>query len=171
MNGLRKHLANDQIVYVYALVATDDFSNVVGCANTAKHFRDSDGQALDQWYFAQWSTTGMDIDSTVLQELLGDPTDDDAEIQAAWLHVLTEGLRMARAQDGLNFRGNGVVTFCSMIDSQNAVWIEQCTARLTNPPDLLKSCEDGLKAATEEWYGTIRRQPTELQTAFGRLYK
>jgi hypothetical protein len=171
MDGLRKHLADDQVVYVYALVATDDFSNVAGYANTTKHFRESDGRALDQWYFAQWSATGMDIDATVLEELLGDPTDDDPEIQAAWLHALTEGLKMARAQDGLKFRGNGVVTFCSMIDSKNAVWVEQRTARLTNPPDLLKACEAGLKAAAEEWYGTTPPHPTELQTAFAKLYK
>jgi hypothetical protein len=172
--GLRANLDPDETVYVYALVVPDDFGLVMGYANTIRHLAASAGRPLDKWYFAQWLTGGMDLRPEVLTEALGDASfQDDRELQyqrqAAWLVALAKGLQAARSRGRLAWRGRPVAAFCSMIDSEDAVWIERETARLANPPDLLATFEAELAAAAESWYGTTDPGPRRLRSAFARV--
>lgn len=152
MRGLRAKLGQSDSAYVFALVVSDDFASVSKCANTVKHLAASPGRAIDKWQFAQWFATGMDLDLDVLLDSLGDPTyQRDPElaklqpgIQAAWLHVLIDGLRRARARGDLSWDDQQVIAFCSVIDSDDAVWVERESARLLNPAELLATFEEEL---------------------------
>jgi hypothetical protein len=167
--GLDEHLAADQAVYVFALVVSDDFGQLMGYANSEAHFAKSERIPLDRWYVAQWFATGMDLECEVLRERIGDATDDEAPIQAAWLLAMTEGLKLVRDHGGMMFRGRPVIAYCSMIDSANALWIERETARAINPPEAYAAIAAEMSAASVEWYGEGEREPSDLQIAFDQL--
>jgi hypothetical protein len=174
MSGPRANLDPDETVYVYALVVPDDFGSVMGYANTIRHLATTADRPLDKWYFAQWLTGGMDLRTEVLTEALGDAGfQDDRELQyhrqAAWLVALAKGLQEAQSRGGLAWCGRPVAALCSMIDSEDAVWIERETARLANPPDLLATFEAELAAAAESWYGTTDPGSRPLRSAFARV--
>jgi hypothetical protein len=174
MQGLRVHLDPDEKIYVYALVVPDDFASVMGYANTTRHLAASAGRPWDKWYFAEWFAEGMELETEVLKEALGSADfHDDRQIQhrqqATWLLALAEGLRMARAAGALEWRGRPVAAFCSVIDSEDAGWVERETARLANPPELLATFEAELATATWVWFGMADGQPRPLQAAFQRM--
>jgi hypothetical protein len=170
MRGLETHLNAEHSVYVYALVLSDDFAQVLGYANTLQHFTASSGGPRQKWYFANWFATGMELDTTALCAFLGDATDDDIAVQASWVMAIIEGLRLARSRGALSFRGSPVAAFCSMIDSRNAIWIERESARAANPPELLNSFEQEREAAATEGYGAGETEQLPLYFAFKRMH-
>lgn len=172
MQGLRDNLDSGEEVYVYALVVPDDFSYLMGYANTVRHFAASKNRSVDKWYFAEWFAQGMELKTEALTELLGSADfHDDKEVkhdrQAAWLLAMTKGLDLARAGGALEWRSRSVVAFCSMVDCDDAIWIERETAQMVNPPTLFRAIEAELTATA--WYGTPDPGPRALRSAFERL--
>ncbi|MGL4465451.1 MAG: hypothetical protein ACRDD1_00390 [Planctomycetia bacterium] len=108
-------------VYVFALVVSDDFAGVCKAANTVKHFRGSSGGVECRWQPAEWFATGMEIEIDRLNELLGDPT-----------FQIDPTLEKQRP-------------------ANQAVWLAVESARLVNPPDLLKTYEAELIEAWAVW--------------------
>jgi hypothetical protein len=178
LRSLEKKLASGESIYVYAIVVSDDLNSVMACANTKKHYAQSGGGPLDRWYFGQWVTDGMDIDSSGLMKRLGDPTDEEISepgphpVQTAWLVALTEALLQVKKRGELVFRGKEVIAFCSGIDTEAARWIELATARLLNSPAQFTSLESELRAAHDEWYGADSGDDvSDLQRSFEKLWK
>ena len=111
----------------------------------------------------------------VLLEALGEATfQDDKDLQnhrrGVWLVALMEGLRLARERGGLNWDGKPVVAFCSVIDSNDAPWVERETAKRVNPPELLVTFEAGFAAASAG-YEPADTGPGSLQNAFAHLLR
>jgi hypothetical protein len=174
MQGLRENLDPEEVIYIYALVVPDDFAYVMGYANTTRHLAASGGSPSDKWYFAGWFTEGMDKEDEVLTKVLGSADfNDDKTVQhdrqAAWLIALAEGLALARAKGALEWRGHPVIAFCSMVDSLDAGWIEQSTARMANPPKLLATFEEEFTAFLADRYGNTG--PLPLQSTFERIMR
>ena len=158
MSGLTQKRASEQ-VYAFALVVADDFASVAKAANTEGHYRRSPGGPVNRWLPSEWFATGMDLEIDHLNELLGDPTfQADPELekqrpatQAVWLKPLVESLRIAREAGHLTWGGRSVAAFCTVEDSGLAGWFALESARLANPPDLLKMFEAELSEAWAGW--------------------
>jgi hypothetical protein len=176
MEGFRANLGPKQSLYVYALVVPDDFASVMAYANTSEHLATRKGGPLDTWYFGQWFIQGIQLETDVLSNVLGDADfNDDRETQnrhqAAWILALATGLRLAGNRGALDFRGRRVAAFCSMIDSRNAVWIERETARIVNSPELFATFEKDLAAAAADWYRSNQPDSNGMRVAFDHLWQ
>lgn len=174
LQRLRDRLDPAEVVYVYALVVPDDFASVSGYGNTASWLAKRKGTPTDKWQFAEWFGVITDIQTGVLLETLGDATfQDDRDLQhtrqASWLLAMAEGLKLARARGTLDWRGQPITAFCSVIDSYDAVWVERETARMINPPELFAAVEPELAAAWTRSYGTKAMEPQPLHAVFDQL--
>lgn len=158
MQGLARKQASEEI-YVFAIEIADDFAAIFKAANTEAHYQRSPGGPESRWQPSQWFASGMDIELEPLNELLDDPTyQTDSEkdkqrpaIQAVWLKVMVEGLRMAREAGHLQWSGQPIVAFCTVQDSGIAGWLPWESARLVNPPGLWANIETEFAEAWQDW--------------------
>jgi len=139
MDGIRQNLPDGASIYSVALVVTDDFDSLMVFSNTDLHFAKSEGGMLDKWYFAEWWSEGMDIDTDPLVEKLGEVEDSDEEPATGnavdWLGAMTDALRTAKQLGAFKSNGKEPFLFCSMGDSLNAIWLENLSARFLNSAD------------------------------------
>ena len=130
MSDLRPTYASGEHVYVVALVILDDFSDLQAYANTDEHFAEAEGTDSDRWCFGEFESEGMPIEFDCLTEHLGevDEWDDDEEPEKSnavdWLEAMTCAMQLARANGAFRFDGKEAVIYCSMVDSLNAIWLE-----------------------------------------------
>lgn len=174
MTRLRGLLGSGVRVYSVALVVSDDFSDIQIFANTDQHFAASNHTDLDRWYFGQYWSQGMDVEFESLTKCLGkvEHWDEDDNLEESnavdWLAAMTHAMRLARTQRAFVFDGQEATVFCSMVDSLNAIWLEELSARFLNAPDAYASAAPGLKAASSEWY---RPEGDDEYSAFRAAYK
>jgi hypothetical protein len=156
MAGLREAVEPGAHVYVVALVVLDDFSDLQIYANTDQHLAESGGTDTDRWYFGQFWSEGMPVDFDALTEQLGEVEDAEEQPEQGnavdWLLAMTHAMRRARTQGAFNFDGKEATVYCSMVDSLNAIWLEDLSAKFLNDPDTYAAAAPGIKAASSDWY-------------------
>ena len=158
MNGVRDN--NEDPIDIYAVVVAilDDFSDVQLYANTESNFASTDGTATDRWYFGQFWSEGMPLDSSALSSHLGEVESWDEDSEPAnsnavdWLAAMTFAMRFAKDKGAFSSDGKNATAYCSMVDSLNAIWLEDLSARFINDPDIYVAAADGIKAASAQWY-------------------
>jgi hypothetical protein len=157
MDALRKNVPGAS-VYAVVLVALDDFSDVQLYANTEEHLGKKKRTDLNQWYFGQFWSSGLSIDFSALRNQLGEVEDWDEDEEPEnsnavdWLAAMTHAMRHARDQGAFNFNGQAATIYCSMVDSLNAIWLEDLSARFLNTADAYAAAAAGIKSASSEWY-------------------
>ncbi len=143
-------------IYGVCLAVSDDFAYLALFANTTSHFRCSRCGMLDKWYFGQWWSQGLDIHKESLVKHLGnvDDIDDTPENDSglSWLAAMTNAMDIANKQNAFHTGGEKPFLFCSMIDSSNAVWLENLSARFLNAQDIYNELASEISAAQREWY-------------------
>ena len=176
LNELREALvaaAPGDPVYGVALVITDDFSSLQLYANTASHLAEGPGGVLQKWYFGEWWSEGIEIDADPLTNHIGEVEDFDDEPETGkapeWLAAMTEAMRIARDAGAFKFSDQQSFIFCSMVDSLNAIWLEDLSARLLNPEAEYREKAPELREATAEWYSDAEEETTELQSVYEEL--
>ena len=158
MSGVREAADAGSRVYAVALVVLDDFSDVQAYANTEEHFAETGGSDTDRWYFGEFWSEGIPVEFDALTEHLGEVEDwdEDAEPENSnavdWLVAMTHAMRQAKAQGAFNFDGQEAIVYCSMVDSLNAIWLEDVSARFLNDPESYAAAAPGIKAASSDWY-------------------
>lgn len=173
---IREAYSPDEQVYVVALVILDDFSDLQLFANTEDYYADSEETAVDRWYFPQFESEGMGLDFDSLTDELGEVEDSDEEPENGnavdWLLAMTRAMQIAKKEGAFQFGGNEAIIYCSMVDSLNAIWIEDLTAKFLNNPHQYEEASKGLKAVAEEWFGADEEENfPEFRKAFeSRLF-
>lgn len=156
MNEFRPTLESGATVYALALVVLDDFSDVQLYVNTDQHLATTDGTDFDQWYFGEFWSEGLAVDFDALTKHLGEVEDWDESPEkgnaVSWLVTMTRAMKLASEQGAFNFGDQNVTVFCSMVDSLNAIWLEDASARFLNSAEAYAAAAPGLKAASNEWY-------------------
>jgi hypothetical protein len=158
MVGLRQTIDSGSKVYAVVLVVLDDFSDIQLYANTDRHLAETKGTDTDRWYFGGFWSEGMSIDFNALTTHLGEVEDwdEDEEPEKSnavdWLAAMTHAMRHARDQGAFNFDGQEATIYCSMVDSLNAIWLEDLSARFLNTQDAYAAAAPGIKAASSDWY-------------------
>jgi hypothetical protein len=158
MAGLKKNMDPGLKVYAAVLVVLDDFSDIQLYANTDQHLAETEGTDTDRWYFGEFWSEGMPIDFDALTNHLGevDDWDEDEEPEKSnavdWLAAMTKAMREARDQGAFTFDGQEAIIYCSMVDSLNAIWLEDLSARFLNTPDAYAAAAPGIKSASSDWY-------------------
>ena len=156
MTGVRQNIPKGASIYAVALVVSDDFDSLAVYANTDLHLAKSKGRALDKWYFGQFWSEGMGVESHSLVDQLGEVEDSDEKPAtgnaADWLAAMTDAMRTAKLNGAFASSGKEPFLFCSMIDSLNAVWLEDCSAKFLNAADSYAAVAPELSAAAKEWY-------------------
>ena len=173
MEGLRTNIANSETIYAVALVVSDDFDSIMIYANTEAHFATTDGEMLDKWYFAQWSFGGVAIDTAVLSDHFGEVEDWDETPETGnaslWLATMTEAMHVAQRKGAFLQNGTEATIFCSMVDSGNAVWLEELSSQFLNPPSRYKEIASELTNSANEWYGEDVVGRAEFKTSYESL--
>ncbi len=145
----------DRNYYAVALVVTDDFDSLAAYANTAEHLQKSGGGHPSQWYFGEWESEGMPIEFEI-DEHLQEVDDFDEETpdgnSVIWFATMAEAMRIAREHGAFDWNEQTATLFCSMIDHDAAVWLEELTAKYLNPPDVYARVGPGIAAASKDWY-------------------
>jgi len=173
MEALRKNAPGTR-VYAVALVALDDFSDVQLYANTEEHLAKTERRDLDRWYFGQFWSSGLTVDFSALKKHLGEVEDWDEDEEPEnsnavdWLAAMTHAMRHARDQGAFNFNGKAATIYCSMVDSLNAIWLEDLSARFLNSADAYAAAAPGIKAASSDWY---RSDDDQGSSAFRAAYE
>ena len=158
MVGLRKTIDPGWKVYAVVLVVLDDFSDIQLYANTDQHLAETEGTDTDRWYFGGFWSEGMPVDFDALTKHLGEVEhwDEDEEPEKSnavdWLAAMTHAMRHARDQGAFAFDGQEATIYCSMVDSLNAIWLEDLSARFLNAPDAYAAAAPGIKSASSDWY-------------------
>lgn len=158
MLGLRQTLDPGSKVYAVVLVVLDDFSDIQLYANTDRHLAETEGTDTDRWYFGNFWSEGMPIDFDALRTRLGEVEDwdEDEEPEKSnavdWLAAMTHAMRHARDQGAFKIDGQEATIYCSMVDSLNAIWLEDVSARFLNTPDAYAAAAPGIKSASSDWY-------------------
>ena len=156
MNEFRQTLEAGANVYAVALVVLDDFSDVQLYANTEQHLATTDGTDFDRWYFGEFWSEGLSVDFDVLTKHLGEVEDWDESPEkgnaVSWLVAMTRAMKLASEQGAFKFGDQQATIFCSMVDSLNAIWLEDASARFLNSAEAYAAAAPGLKAASTEWY-------------------
>jgi hypothetical protein len=157
MDALRKNNPGTK-VYAVVLVALDDFSDVQLYANTEEHLAKKKATDLSRWYFGEFWSSGLSLDFSALTNHLGEVEDWDEDEEPEnsnavdWLAAMTHAMRHARDQAAFNFNGQAATIYCSMVDSLNAIWLEDLSARFLNTAGAYAAAAPGIKAASSEWY-------------------
>lgn len=173
MAGLRKTIGPGWKVYAVVLVVLDDFSDIQLYANTDQHLAETEGTDTDRWYFGGFWSEGMPVDFDALTKHLGEVEhwDEDEEPEKSnavdWLVAMTHAMRHARDQRAFTFDGQEATIYCSMVDSLNAIWLEDRSARFLNAPEAYTAAAPGIKAASSDWY----RSDGEGSSAFRAAYE
>ncbi len=156
MTGLREAIDPGAHVYAVALVVLDDFSDLQLYANTDQHLAETGGADTDRWYFGEFWSEGMPVEFDALTEHLGEVEDAEDEPEHGnaldWLVAMTHAMRQARNQGAFQFDGTEATIYCSMVDSLNAIWLEDLSARFLNDPEIYAQAAPGIKAASSDWY-------------------
>lgn len=158
MIGLQKNVDPGSKVYAVVLVVRDDFSDIQLYANTDQHLAKTKGTETDRWYFGEFWSEGMPLDFDALTNHLGEVEDwgEDEEPEKSnavdWLDAMTHAMRHAKDQGAFNIDGREATIYCSMVDSLNAIWLEDLSARFLNTPDAYKAAAPGIKSASSDWY-------------------
>lgn len=174
MTQLRDSVDEGAHVYAVALVVLDDFSDIQAYANTDQHFAETDGSDTDRWYFGEFWSEGMPVEFDALTEILGevDEWDEDEEPEKSnavdWLSAMTFAMRIARNQGAFNFDGAEATIYCSMVDSLNAIWLEDLSAQFLNDAEAYATASPGMKAASADWY---QSDGDEGSSAFRAAYQ
>lgn len=158
MSGLARKQSTEQL-YVFALVVADDFATVSKATNSESYFQKSEKSVYHRWGPSQWFATGMEIDTSELIDLLGDPTYqiepksqlDTSRCRAAWLASLVEGLRVARKSGHLNWFGKPMLAFVTVEDCGLAGWLAIESARMLNSQDAFELVESTFTKAWDGW--------------------
>ena len=158
MVGLQDAIESGSHVYAVVLVVLDDFSDLQLYANTDQHLAKTEATNTDRWYFGEFWSEGMPVHFDALTKHLGEVEDWDEDEEPEnsnavdWLAAMTHAMRNARDQGAFNFDGQEATIYCSMVDSLNAVWLEDLSARFLNTPDAYAAAAPGIKAASSDWY-------------------
>lgn len=154
MEEYRDALEPGEHVYAVALVILDDFSDLQAYANTDQHFAETEGRDLDRWYFGEFESEGMPVEFECLTEHLGEVSDGDQGIddKANWLAAMTLAMQRAKADGVFKFDDEQAMLFCSIVDSYDAIWLEDLTARKLNSPAKYAAAANGIRNAAKEWY-------------------
>jgi hypothetical protein len=175
MDSLRKKLAPGTSLYVVVLAVRDDFSDLRLYGNTEEHFAKTKRRALDRWYFGEFSSAGVSVDwYGALINHLGrvenwEERDKPENGNAVdWLVAITRAMLHARDQGAFTFNGQAATIYCSMVDSRNAIWLEDLSARFLNPADAYAAAAPGIKSASREWY---QSKGDEGPSAFRAAYE
>jgi hypothetical protein len=158
MDQLRHSGEDAADVYAVVLVVLDDFSDVQVYANTEQHFAATDGTETNRWYFGEFQSGGIPMEFDALTTHLGevDDWDEDEEPENSnavdWLEAMTLAMQTARSEGAFAFGGKNATIYCSMVDSLNAIWLEDASARFLNEPDSYAAAANGIKAASADWY-------------------
>jgi hypothetical protein len=156
MNQFRPTLEAGANVYAVTLVVLDDFSDVQMYANTEQHLATTDGTDLDRWYFGEFWSEGLPVNFNALTKKLGEVEDRDESPEkgnaVSWLVAMTRAMKLASEQGAFKFGDQQATVFCSMVDSLNAIWLEDASARFLNSAEAYAAATPGLKAASNEWY-------------------
>jgi hypothetical protein len=174
MVGLRERLDPGSKVYAVVLVVLDDFNDLQLYANTDRHLAETDGTNTNRWYFGEFWSEGMSVDFDALTNHLGEVEDwdEDEEPERSnavdWLAAMTHAMRHARDQGAFTFDGQEATIYCSMVDSLNAIWLEDLSARFLNTQDAYAAAAPGIKAAALDWY---RPDGKEGSSAFRDVYE
>lgn len=158
MNELRKSEAASSDVYSVVLVVLDDFGDVQAYANTESHFATTDRTDTDRWYFGEYWSEGLPLDFDGLTTHLGEvedwDEDDEPESSNAgdWLAAMTLAMRYAKDEGAFDFGGKNATAYCSMVDSLNAIWLEDVSGRFINDPETYSAAAGGIRAASADWY-------------------
>jgi hypothetical protein len=100
----------------------------------------------------------MPVEFEALTEHLGEVEDwdEDEEPEKSnavdWLAAMTLAMGQARTQGAFNFDGQDATIYCSMVDSLNAMWLEDSSARYLNDGDTYAAAASGIKSASADWY-------------------
>jgi hypothetical protein len=160
MESLRKKINPETNVYAVVLVVLDDLSDFWFHANTEENFARSKRTDLDRWYFGQFWSSGLSasLDFSVLTRHLGevvewhkDEAPDNSNV-VEWLVAMTLAMRNAREQGAFTFNGRAALIYCSIVDSRNAIWLEDLSAKFLNSADAYASAALGIKSASSSWY-------------------
>ncbi len=156
MNEFRPTLESGATVYAVALVVLDDSSDVQLYTNTDQHLATTDGTDFDRWYFGEFWSEGLPVNFDALTKHLGEVEDWDESPEkgnaVSWLVAMTRAMKLAKKQGVFNFGDKQATVFCSMVDSPNAIWLEDNSARFLNSAEAYAAAASGLKAASTEWY-------------------
>ena len=151
--ALRETVKQDDSLYVFALVASDDFSEMVGYANTKSHFANSGGSELDKWYFGEWHEQGLNVGFDSVLEILGEVEDADESPENGnavdWLVAMSNAIKQLLEANASNLMP---FVFASMTDSMNATWLEPFSAEYANGTSAYKPIRLEHQAAIKEWY-------------------
>ena len=172
MAGLREAVDPGAHVYAVVLAVLDDFSDLQVYANTDQHLAETGGTETDRWYFGEFWSEGMPVEFDALTEHLGEVEDAEDEPEQGnaidWLAAMTHAMRQARTRGAFNFDGKEATVYCSMVDSLNAIWLEDLSARFLNDPDTYAAAAPGIKAASSDWYQSAGDQGS---SAFRAAYE
>ena len=158
MNQLRQSEAGASDIYAVVLVVFDDFSDVQVYANTESYFATKDGSNAYRWYFGEFWFEGLPVNVDALTTHLGEVEDwgDDEKPENSnavdWLVTMTLAMRYAQNEGAFVFGGKNATVYCSMVDSLNAIWLEDLSARFLNDADTYTDAAEGIKAASADWY-------------------
>jgi hypothetical protein len=145
-------------VYAVVLVVLDDFSDIQVYANTERQFAATDGTETYRWYFGEFESGGIPVEFDALTTHLGEVEDWDEDEEPEnsnavdWLAAMTLAMQTAQSEGAFDFGGRHATIYCSMVDSLNAIWFEDVSARFLNEPDSYAAAANGIKAASADWY-------------------
>ena len=158
MDELRQSEEGSSDIYSVVLVVLDDFSDVQAYANTESHLATTDGTDTDRWYFGEFWSEGLPLDFDALPSNFGEVEDWDEDEEPEnsnavdWLAAMTLAMRYAKNDRAFEFGGKNATAYCSMVDSLNAIWLEDVSAKFINAPDVYTAAAVGIKAASADWY-------------------
>ncbi len=158
MTELRQSLESGAHIYAVVLVALDDFSDIQAYANTDQHLATTDGTDTDRWYFGEFWSEGMPVEFDALTDHLGEVEDWDEDEEPEnsnavdWLAAMTLAMQKAQSQGAFTFDGKEATIYCSIVDSLNAIWLEDVSAHFLNQAEAYAADAPGIKAASSDWY-------------------
>lgn len=152
MEAVRKFNPDLDRIYGACLAVLDDFSDLNLFLNTESHLAEQ--SADEKWDVYSWWSEGIEIDTSPIQDLIGEVDDFDAEpendLGPAWLAVLTLAMAEAKKKGAFNTTGDPPYVFCTITDSEEALWIEHLSGQFLNDAEVFTK----LSAEILECYGT-----------------
>ena len=85
-----------------------------------------------------------------------------------WLAAMTLAMQISKKQGAFDFDGQPATIYCSMVDSLNAIWLEDLSAQFLNDAEIYATASPGIKAASADWY---QSDGDEGSSAFRAAYE
>lgn len=158
MTELRRSNEDISDIYSVVLVVLDDFSDAQAYANTEAHFASTEGTDTDRWYFGEFWSEGMPLDFDAITSHLGEVEDWDEDDKPEnsnavdWLAAMILAMRYANGNGAFEFGGKTATAYCSMVDSLNAIWLEDLSAKFINDRATYTAASSSIASASADWY-------------------